>query len=154
VLVFGKKAQVCGIIAGKRVEEVEHHVFEEASLINSTWGGNLVDMVRSAQYLKIIEEENLLDHTAKMGEKMLSGLEAVADESKGMISNVRGKGLMVAYDLPNEAQRDEMMKTMEKNGLKALKAGHKSIRFRGMLDVPEEAVDKALELVAQSVPLG
>ncbi|HKJ28330.1 MAG TPA: L-lysine 6-transaminase [Anaerolineales bacterium] len=154
VFAFGKKAQVCGIVAGKRVEEVENHVFAESSRINSTWGGNLVDMVRATQYLKIMEEENLLAHTAEMGEKMRSGLESIAEESNGMITNVRGKGMMVAYDLPTEARRDEMMKLLEKNGLKALKAGARSIRFRGMLDIPAEVIDKALEVVAQSVPLG
>jgi L-lysine 6-transaminase len=154
VFAFGKKAQVCGIVAGKRVEEVENHVFAEPSRINSTWGGNLVDMVRATQYLKIMEEEKLLAHTAEMGEKMRTGLEAIADESNGMITNVRGKGMMIAYDLPGEARRDEMMKKLKQNNLIALKAGHHSIRFRGTLDVPEEVIDQALKIVAQSIPVG
>lgn len=153
VFAFGKKSQVCGIVAGKRVEEVENHVFEESSRINSTWGGNLVDMVRATRYLEIMAEENLLEHTAKMGEKLISGLKTIAEESRGIMTNVRGKGMMVAYDLPDEARRDEMMKILEKNGLKALKSGHRSIRFRGMLDIPAEVIEKALEIVARSLPL-
>ncbi|MEJ2512664.1 MAG: aminotransferase class III-fold pyridoxal phosphate-dependent enzyme, partial [Anaerolineales bacterium] len=154
VFAFGKKSQVCGIVAGKRVEEVDQNVFEESSRLNSTWGGNLVDMVRATRYLQIIQEENLLAHTAVVGEKLLSGLKAVAEESKGMMTNVRGRGMMVAFDLPDTAKRDVMMKTLEVNGLKALKSGLNSIRFRGMLDVPEEVVEKALEIVAKSLPLG
>ena len=46
IISFGKKTQVCGIFAGDRLNEVEGHVFEESSRLNSTWGGNLVDMVR------------------------------------------------------------------------------------------------------------
>ncbi|MCK4775750.1 MAG: L-lysine 6-transaminase [Candidatus Krumholzibacteria bacterium] len=153
VLAFGKKSQVCGIIAGKRVEEVEKHVFEESSRINSTFGGNLVDMVRATRYLEIIEEDNLLEHTAKMGEKMKSGLETVAEESKGMMTNVRGTGLMIAYDLPNQGKRDEMIEKMYANGLKALQSGNRSVRFRGMLDTPEEIIDKAMEVVAKSIPI-
>ena len=153
VFAFGKKSQVCGIVAGKRVEEVDQHVFEESSRINSTWGGNLVDMVRATRYLQIIDEENLLAHTAAVGEILISGLKAVADESKGIMSNVRGRGMMVAFDLPDPIRRDTMMKTLEKNGLKALKSGTNSIRFRGMLDVPEEVVEKALEIVAKSLPV-
>lgn len=153
VLAFGKKAQVCGILAGKRVEEVEHHVFEESSRINSTWGGNLVDMVRATRYLEIIEEENLLAHTATMGEKMIGGLEAVAEESKGIMDNVRGKGLMIAYDLPNNEKRNRMIEKLSENGVKALKSGNRSIRFRGMLDTPEEVIDQALGLVAKSIPV-
>ncbi|MEJ2757379.1 MAG: L-lysine 6-transaminase [Anaerolineales bacterium] len=153
VFAFGKKAQVCGIIAGKRVEEVDRHVFKEPSRINSTWGGNLVDMVRATRYLEIIQEENLLEHTAKMGEKLIAGLQSVADESNGIMSNVRGKGMMVAYDLPDHARRDKMMKILQNNGLRALKSGEHSIRFRGMLDIPEEVIEKALEIVARSLPV-
>lgn len=153
ILAFGKKAQVCGIIASKRVDEVENNVFTESSRINSTWGGNLVDMVRATRYLEIIEEENLLDHTVEMGKKLVSGLQAVAEESKGLMSNVRGKGMMVAYDLPNPGKRDEMFKLLAKNGLKALKSGTHSIRFRGMLDTPEDVIEKALDVVAQSLPV-
>jgi len=153
ILAFGKKAQVCGIIAGKRIDEVENNVFKESSRINSTWGGNLVDMVRATRYLEIIAEEKLVDHAAVVGEKMISGLKAVSEESKGLISNVRGKGMMLAYDLPDPAKRDQMMKLLAKNGLKALKSGVRSIRFRGMLDTPEEVVEKALAVVAQSLPV-
>jgi L-lysine 6-transaminase len=153
ILAFGKKSQVCGIIAGKRIEEVEKHVFEESSRINSTFGGNLTDMVRATRVLEIIEEDNLLDHTTKMGEKMIGGLETVAEESKGMMTNVRGKGLMIAYDLPSQEKRDEMIKKMADNGLKALQSGNRSIRFRGVLDTPEEIIEKALEVVAKSIPI-
>jgi L-lysine 6-transaminase len=153
ILAFGKKSQVCGVIAGKRVEEVNNHVFEESSRINSTFGGNLVDMVRSTRYLEIIEEENLLAHTAEMGEKMVTGLEQIVDESKGMMSNVRGKGLMVAYDLTDQGKRDEMIEKLADNGLKALKSGNRSIRFRGVLDTPEEVIDEALAIVAKSIPV-
>lgn len=153
IISFGKKSQVCGIISSKRVEEVKSHVFEESSRINSTWGGNLVDMVRATRYLEIIEEDNLLEHTARIGKKMISGLKAIAEESKGLMSNVRGKGLMIAYDLPDQAKREEMIETLTNNGLKALTSGNRSIRFRGMLDTPEEIIDKALQIVAKSLPV-
>jgi L-lysine 6-transaminase len=84
---------------------------------------------------------------------MVAGLEAIAEESKGIMSNVRGKGLMIAYDLPDPDKRDLMFKTLAQNGMKALKSGVQSIRFRGMLDTPEEIVDKALEVVAKSMPV-
>src|SRR5699024_2249939 len=62
ILAFGKKAQVCGILASERVDEVENNCFHVSSRINSTWGGNLVDMVRSARILEVIEEEDLVDN--------------------------------------------------------------------------------------------
>jgi L-lysine 6-transaminase len=153
VIAFGKKSQVCGIIAGARIEEVKGHVFEESSRINSTFGGNLTDMVRSTRYLEIIEEDNLLENTTRMGEHILDGLESVSEESKGMVSNVRGKGLMVAFDLPNPEARQKMMENMKENGLYALMSGDKSVRFRGMLDTPKEVIDEAVKIVAISIPV-
>ncbi len=152
IFAFGKKSQVCGIVAGKRIDEVNQHVFAESSRINSTWGGNLVDMVRCTRYLEIIEEEQLLEHTAKVGEKMIGELINVAEESKGLMTNVRGKGLMIAYDLPDQPKRDVMIDALLENGLNALKSGNRSIRFRGMLDTPEDVVDEAVEIVAKSLP--
>jgi L-lysine 6-transaminase len=152
IVAFGKKTHVCGIIANRRVDEVENNVFQESSRINSTFGGNLVDMVRATRILEIIEEENLVQNTANVGKAMLTGLEHIAEESRGMISNVRGKGLMIAFDLPDEPKRDHMQDIMFENGLLALKSGQQSIRFRGMLDTPEEIVDDALEIVARSIP--
>jgi L-lysine 6-transaminase len=153
IIAFGKKSQICGIIAGKRIDEVPNNVFVESSRINSTFGGDLTDMVRCARYLEIIEDENLLEHTSRVGAQMLSGLEAVAEESKGVMTNVRGKGFMIAFDLPSAQHRETMLETMKQNGLYALKSGNRSIRFRGMLDTPEEAVEKGIGIVAQSIPL-
>jgi L-lysine 6-transaminase len=152
IIVFGKKSQVCGIIAGPRINEVESNVFAESSRINSTFGGNLVDMVRVTRILEIIEQDNLLDHTARMGEVFLSGLKSVAEESNGMISNVRGVGMMIAFDLPDQKLRETMLNNLMKNGLFAIKCGNRTVRFRGILDIPEEIIRKAVEIVARSIP--
>ena len=152
IIAFGKKTHVSGIIAGKRIDEVKNNVFEESSRINTTFGGNLVDMVRCTRILKIIEEEKLLENAARVGEIMREGLGAIAVESGEVINNVRGKGLMLAFDLPDQEKRDKMIDLMFENGLLAIKSGNRSIRFRGMLDTPEQAVKQALEIVAQSIP--
>lgn len=91
IISFGKKSQVCGILAGPRIDEVENNVFAESSRINSTWGGNLVDMVRFGYILKIIEEENLVDNARIQGEFLLAELEKIADDFPGLVSNVREK---------------------------------------------------------------
>jgi L-lysine 6-transaminase len=152
IIAFGKKSHVCGIIANKRLDEVEKNVFHESSRINSTFGGNLVDMVRATRILEIIEEEKLIKNTAEMGSVMLEGFESISAESKAVVSNVRGKGLMVAFDLPDQAKRNTMLSNMFDNGLLAMKSGDHSIRFRGMLDTPQEAIEQALEIVARSIP--
>jgi L-lysine 6-transaminase len=152
IIVFGKKSQVCGIIAGPRIDEVSGNVFEEESRINSTWGGDLTDMVRSARYLEIMHEEKLLEHTAKMGERLMTGLQSIAENSKGFVSNVRGRGMMVAFDVPDQEARNTLIDKTKDNGMYALKSGARSMRFRGMLDVPADVIDKALEIVEKSLP--
>src|SRR4051812_16402978 len=61
---FGKKIQVCGVMAGPRLDEVKDNAFRLPSRLNSTWGGNFTDMVRSKHFLRIIEEENLFENAA------------------------------------------------------------------------------------------
>ncbi len=152
IIVFGKKSQVCGIIVGPRVDEVAGNVFAEESRINSTWGGDLTDMVRSARFLEIMEEEKLLENAGKVGERLLAGLKSVAEGSKKFMSNVRGRGLMIAFDVPDKAARDALIERMKENGLYALTSGARSVRFRGMLDTSTEIVDKALKIVEKSLP--
>jgi L-lysine 6-transaminase len=152
IIVFGKKSQVCGIIVGPRIDDVPDNVFHEESRINSTWGGDLTDMVRSARFLEIMAEEKLLEHTAKAGERLMAGLHSLADSSKGRMTNVRGRGMMVAFDMPDQPARNAMIDLMKENGVYALKSGMRSIRFRGMLDVPNDVIDKAVEIVGKSLP--
>jgi L-lysine 6-transaminase len=53
-----EKAQVCGILASKtKLDEVEHHVFAESSRINSTFGGNFIDMLRFQLVLEISKKK-------------------------------------------------------------------------------------------------
>jgi len=105
IVAFGKKTQVCGIMCTERIDDVPDNVFHVSSRINSTWGGNLVDMVRSARYLQIIDEDNLVEHAAATGAVFLAELQSVAADFP-QVSNVRGRGLMLAFDLPNTATRD------------------------------------------------
>src|SRR5258707_1790623 len=112
VVAFGKKTQVCGIMAGRRVDEVPANVFAVSSRINSTWGGNLVDMVRSRRILEIIESDELMLRAAKAGRYLLDGLTALAAEFPGQVREVRGRGLMCAFSLPSAAQRDQLIQRL------------------------------------------
>ncbi len=150
VIAFGKKAQVCGIIGGPRLDEVPENVFHVSSRINSTWGGNLVDMVRSQRYLEIIEEDGLVENAARVGQMLLEGMQRIAAQSD-LIENVRGRGMFIAFDLPNPRARDLFRGLLWENGLIALKSGVQSIRFRPMLDLCPEAVEAALAIVEDTL---
>ncbi len=150
IIAFGKKAQVCGLIAGPRVDEVPDNVFHVSSRINSTWGGNLVDMVRCQRYLEIIEEERLLENARVMGRTLLEGLEQLATGSD-LMSNIRGRGMLLAFDLPDSRARDIFRGLLLENGLVALKCGDRSIRFRPMLDLDGTALEDGLAIVQKSL---
>src|SRR3954452_2991239 len=99
---FGKKIQVCGVIAGPRLDEVEDNAFRLPSRLNSTWGGNFTDMVRSKIFLEIVEEENLVENAAKIGARIVASLQEIAKDCP-IVTAVRGRGLFIAFDLPDAA---------------------------------------------------
>ncbi len=150
VVSFGKKSQVCGIYAGPRVDEVEDNVFVRSSRINSTWGGNLVDMVRSRKFIDIIEKDGLAENVAARGQQLVDGLRSIAKDGAhgGHISNVRGVGSMVAFTLENPELRDEYIRQMAERQLLVLASGERAIRFRMPLVVQESEIDQALERIA------
>ncbi|MGC4113793.1 MAG: aminotransferase class III-fold pyridoxal phosphate-dependent enzyme [Myxococcales bacterium] len=150
LVAFGKKFQVCGIMAGPRVDEVPDNVFKVSSRINSTWGGNLVDMVRCIKYLEIMREEKLVENAAAMGEKMVKGLNAMAKKFD-CISNVRGRGLFVAFTLESTKQRNAIRQACWDAGLATLSSGPVSIRFRPCLTVTAEEIDKAMGILEKAM---
>ena len=129
IVAFGKKTQVCGIYASPRLDEVKDNVFRMPSRINSTWGGNLVDMVRCRRILEIIEAERLADNVAVRGTEIVAGLREIARRRGGM-TNVRGIGSMVAFTLESTEERKRMLAAMRGNELLALASGPTSVRFR------------------------
>jgi L-lysine 6-transaminase len=151
VVAFGKKTQVCGLYAGPRVDEVPDNVFHVPSRINSTWGGSLVDMVRSQRFIEIIVEEQLVENIAQQGQRFLAGLRALAKE-RGAFTNVRGMGSLVAFTLPNPDARNALLQEMRAKRFLALSSGESSIRFRMPLNVSAREVDLALERIAASLP--
>lgn len=146
IISFGKKAQVCGILAGPRIDEVEDNCFKVSSRINSTWGGNLVDMVRFGRILNIIEEDNLVENAAEVGVYLLKKLEALA-ENYEYLSNARGKGLLCAIDLPDSHSRNAVVNECITHGMMILSCGDKTVRFRPPLTVTKEQVDEGLHIL-------
>jgi L-lysine 6-transaminase len=146
ILCFGKKAQVCGIMAGPRLDEVKDNVFRMPSRINSTWGGNFTDYVRSKHFLKIIEQEKLVENARVKGAYFTAELSAMA-KRHGTINAVRGRGLMIAFDLPTGAMRDAFWKKSYELGLLVVRCGERSIRLRPVLDVKDEAIEAALKIM-------
>jgi L-lysine 6-transaminase len=141
IVVFGKKSQVCGIMATKRIDEVTDNVFKISSRINSTWGGNLVDMVRSRRFLEIIEEEKLVDNAALVGAVFLERLHELQKRHPGRLSNIRGKGLMIAFDAGSPEAASKIVRLAYDRHALLLTCGTQSVRFRPPLDMKTSDVE-------------
>jgi L-lysine 6-transaminase len=148
---FGKKTQVCGCMVGPKVDEEPLNVFRVSSRINSTWGGGLTDMVRFGRYLEIIEDERLVDNARVVGEHLLRGLQALQGDLGGVMSNARGRGLMIAFDLPTPELRATAHDRLLANGLLLLTCGPRSIRFRPPLNLTAAEADAGLEMVRKGL---
>ena len=149
ILAFGKKFQVCGILTSDRVDEVSNNVFHVPSRINSTWGGNLIDMVRCRLYLEIFEEEKVLEHTRRMGEVLLAELRQLEEEFPSKVYNSRGIGLFCAFDLPDAEFRTQFQQKLFENRLLILPCGEHSIRFRTALNISKEELLKGLRIIRE-----
>lgn len=151
IMTFGKKMQVCGLLAGKRIDEVHDNVFLKSSRINSTWGGNLVDMVRAQRYLEIIRDENLVENARIEGDYMINQVHALAEEFPNVISNARGKGLMIAFTLTEAQMRDVLRQKCYDEGLILIGCGDRSIRFRPALNITREEIDMGMKVIREQV---
>ncbi|KAA0022649.1 L-lysine 6-transaminase [Antrihabitans cavernicola] len=145
VVAFGKKTQVCGVMAGGRVDEVPENVFAVSSRINSTWGGNLTDMVRSRRILEVIESDGLIERAHDLGEYLLHRLEWLASRHPS-VTEPRGRGLMCAVTLESATLRDEVVTALrEREHVLILGTGARGIRFRAALTVTTDELDAAVD---------
>ena len=143
IVAFSKKIQVGGIMAGRRVDDVENNVFQVSGRINSTWGGGLVDMVRAKRLLEIIERHDYIAQAAETGEWLLARMGELA-ECQPSMTNVRGRGLMVAFDLPDGDVRGAVLSGLAEQNVLALPSGEQAVRFRPALSISRDELDVAL----------
>ena len=151
IISFGKKTQICGIFVSDRVDDVENNVFHESSRLNSTFGGNIVDMVRFTLYLEVIEKEGLVQIAAENGEYVLDKLQALQKKYGDVVSNSRGKGYFCAFDLPNGDILDNLLSLIADEGALMLGCGTHSIRFRPHLNISQDEIDIGFEMIEKAI---
>jgi L-lysine 6-transaminase len=150
IISFGKKMQICGILASEKINEVEG-VFKTPSRINSTWGGNLTDMVRATRYLQIIDEDGLVENARVVGDYMLERLQGLCEKYEGFVTNARGKGLFCAFDLPDGGARKKFLDEARSHGMLGLGCGERTVRFRPPLNITREEVDEGVDISDKSL---
>ena len=151
IVSFGKKLQVCGVMAGRRVDEIADNVFRVPSRINSTWGGNLTDMVRATRILEVIESEQLITNAAERGRELrdlLTGLTERHDE----LTDARGAGLMCAVTVATSDLRNRIVASMlADEDVMILGCGERAIRFRPALTVTGSELVRAVDALDRVV---
>ena len=151
IISFGKKTQVCGLLASNKLDDIDDHVFKKSSRINSTFGGSLVDMIRFKIILEVIQEENLLSKAKNNGLYLQDKLQMLSNEFPGFVTNNRGRGLFCAFDLPSATERNDSWKKMMDNGLLILPSGNETIRFRPHLTTTKDEIDIAIDIIEKSI---
>jgi len=149
-LAFGKKTQTCGCLVGPKVDREPDNVFKVKSRISSTWGGNLTDMVRFQRFLEIIEEDHLVENARVVGDHLLKGLRDLANEFPSLVSNARGRGLMIAFDTES-AQRSALLAKCMDLGMIVLPCGTTSVRFRPPLTLTISEADEGLDILRRAL---
>ncbi len=147
IVSFGKKTQVCGIMVSDRIDDIADNAFHKSSRLNSTWGGNLIDMVRSKKYLEIIQEENLVENAARVGKYLLHKLRELQVEFPAIVDQARGLGLMCSFNMPDTETRNKFLKELYKDKVIMLGCGTKTVRFRPPLTVSETEIDLGISRI-------
>lgn len=147
IIAFGKKTQVCGILSTDRIDEVEENVFRKSGRINSTFGGNLVDMVRFQKILEIMYEDDLVKNCEIQGKYLLSKIEELVNKYPNKLSNGRGLGLFCAFSCKDSELRDKIVKKLFDNGLMMIGCGEKTLRFRPPVSIKKEHIDEGMTIL-------
>jgi L-lysine 6-transaminase len=147
IMSFGKKMQVCGIFTTDRIDDIDDNVFRVPSRINSTWGGNYVDMARATKYLEVIHQQQLLQNAQEVGKELQAQLQHLSEEFPTIVSNPRGRGLFCAFDIATADIRSKLLEKCYENGLIILGCGDKSVRFRPALTLTTDEMIEGITII-------
>jgi hypothetical protein len=117
--------------------------FQEEKKFNTTWEGDSVGMVRLLALLDKLD----LEQVRRTGERTKAGLEALAREYRAILKNVRGVGVMLAFDVMRADWCDILRDRAFRRGLILLPAGERVLRFYPRYDTEPSSIDEALSIL-------
>ena len=152
LVAFGKKVQLGGVMAGRRVDEVAENVFRTPGRIDSTWGGNLTDMVRSRRLLQLVEQTGAIANAATVGQHLLARLVELEQAWPKAVSNARGRGFVAAIDLATRELRSSVLTTLwGEEHVVAFGCGERTLRLRPALSMTADEVDAGCDALNRVV---
>ncbi|HYE67599.1 MAG TPA: aminotransferase class III-fold pyridoxal phosphate-dependent enzyme [Anaerovoracaceae bacterium] len=132
IVIFGKKAQVSGVMVKKEFGKI----FSTPEKLSVTYDGDLLDMVRCKYIIDAIVEDELLLNVKAAGILIQNIL-----KENSRFCNVRGHGGIIAFDLNTSAERDKCYKHLLDHGLLCNSTSYKTIRLRPNLAITQDEVD-------------
>jgi L-lysine 6-transaminase len=139
------------VAAGKKFGNGAVYMLEpldDVGVLDSTWGGNLADMVRVVREIEIVEAEGLINQAEVNGRRLEEGLQKLVDKYYPIVKNVRGLGLYQGFTLDTPSRKTELIQICrDRFGLLLLGAGKQSIRTRPNLSVTAVECDLFIDLL-------
>jgi 4-aminobutyrate aminotransferase len=122
---------------------------EEKGRLSSTWGaGKIADSMQGVFTLDAIHEYDLLDNGVERGRHLRELLE---DGDLPNVTDVRGRGLMLAIEFDTKERREAVVEAAMKRGLLVLGCGYKTLRLLPPLDVTAREIDLGFDLLRKSI---
>jgi 4-aminobutyrate aminotransferase len=115
----------------------------------STFGGNPVACAAGLATLDLIED-GLMDNAARVGIVLQEGLREIATGHQD-VTDVRGRGLMVALELKTPELANRLVQSAFERGLLLLTAGSRAVRISPPLVLTEDEAATGLEIIASAL---
>jgi 4-aminobutyrate aminotransferase/(S)-3-amino-2-methylpropionate transaminase len=126
--------------------------------LGGTYAGSPIAIAAALAVLDVIEEEKLIDRANHLGTKMKTRLEAISRRNDtAPISDIRGPGAMVAFDLvktrgtsePDPDATKRVLAKARENGLILLSCGvyGNAVRLLMPLTISDEQLDEGLDIL-------
>jgi 4-aminobutyrate aminotransferase len=114
----------------------------------STFGGNPVACAAAVATLDLVEG-GLMDNATVVGDQLRTGLRSLA-EQQPMISAVRGRGLMIGFDVTDHDTAEAVEQACFERGLLVLTCGKRGIRLAPPLVVNADQARTGLSIIADA----
>ncbi len=139
-MTFGKKMQMGGFFC------TDAYAVTQFGRMYQTKNGDRAKAMLALATLETIAKENLLANVREVGAYFLTRLEELATRHPKLVSEPRGRGFLLAFDLPTPASRDDFLKRALARGVFASYTGSRSVRLRPHLVTTRVHVDDACDV--------
>jgi 4-aminobutyrate aminotransferase len=116
----------------------------------STYGGNPVACAAALATIELLEG-GLVENAAERGEQAFASLAQLQRRFPGLITDVRGKGLMIGVEFDTGEHAEQVQWEAFQKGLLVLECGRRSVRMSPALTVSPAEMVTGLRIFADSV---